>query len=245
MALKMPNMTSKVPLYSIYDWSAEFKRLEGAYASATMRSFYSDVEIFVGWCEEQGVAPFPATVTTVCRFLEEQATDRAPSTVRRRLYAIRKAHRLLQLSDPTWDEDINLTFRRIRRAKHTRPKQAKGLTRKYLDRFLEVQPDDPWGLRNRAMLSLGYELLTRRSELVALMTDDLEFLSDGTMRVIIRRSKADPFGQGRIAFTSKSTTKAVQDWLEWRGSDVTFLFCPIYQGRAVNRDLSTTTVNGW
>jgi len=242
MALKVPNMTLKMPYLSIHDWRAEFKRLEGAYAPATMRSYYSDVKIFVSWCEEQGVAPFPATVAAVCSFLEEQAPDRAPSTVRRRLYAIRKVHRLLRLPDPTYDEDINLTFRRIRRAKHTRPKQAKGLTRKYLDRFLDVQPDDPWGLRNRAMLSLGYELLARRSELVALATNDLEFLSDGTMRVIIRRSKADPFGQGRIAFTSRKTTQTVLDWLDWRGPHISFLFCPIYQGKAVDRDLSTTTV---
>lgn len=94
--------------------------------------------------------------------------------VRRRLYAVRKVHRLLQLPDPTWDEDINITFRRIRRAKLTRPKQAKGLTKHYLDTFLTIQPETPWGLRNRAMLSLGYELLTRRSELVALSTDDIE-----------------------------------------------------------------------
>jgi site-specific recombinase XerD len=59
-----------------------------------------------------------------------------------------------------------------------RPKQAKGLTRKYLDAFLEIQPDTPTGLRNRAMLSLGYELLTRRAELVALKTDDIEFRDD-------------------------------------------------------------------
>jgi integrase/recombinase XerD len=238
-------MAQKIELVSTHsqlDWRAEFKRLEGAYAPATMRSYYSDVQIFVSWCEGQGIAPFPATVEMVCSFLEEQAPERAPSTVRRRLYAIRKAHRLLRLPDPTHDEDINLTFWRIRRAMHTRPKQAKGLTRKYLDRFLEVQPDDPWGLRNRAMLSLGYELLTRRSELVALTTGDLEFLSNGTMRVIIRRSKADPFGQGRIAFTSRNTTKLVFEWLEWRGADISFLFRPIYQGRAVDRDLSTTTL---
>jgi len=92
------------------------------------------------------------------------------------------------------------------------------------------------------MLSLGYELLARRSELVALATNDLEFLSDGTMRVIIRRSKADPFGQGRIAFTSRKTTQTVLDWLDWRGPHISFLFCPIYQGKAVDRDLSTTTV---
>ena len=230
------------PQPSELDWRKEFKRLEGAYAPSTMRSYYADVEIFLNWCNDQDLVPFPASVETVCRFLEEQAPDRAPSTVRRRLYAIRKVHRLLRLDDPTHDEDINLTFRRIRRAKRTRPKQAKGMTRPYLDKFLAVQPDNPWGLRNRAMLLLGYELLTRRSELVALTTEDLEVLADGTMRVIIRRSKADPFGQGRIAFTSKVTAAAVQEWLIWRGPEVNFLFCPIYRGRAVNRDLSTTTV---
>ena len=225
-----------------HDWRKEFKRLEGAYAPSTMRSYYADVEIFLSWCDDQNLAPFPASVETVCRFLEEQAPDRAPSTVRRRLYSIRKVHRLLRLDDPTHDEDINLTFRRIRRAKRTRPKQAKGMTRPYLDKFLAVQPDNSWGLRNRAMLLLGYELLTRRSELVALTTNDLEILDDGTMRVIIRRSKADPFGQGRIAFTSQKTANAVQDWLAWRGPDINYLFCPIYRGTAVNRDLSTTTV---
>lgn len=227
---------------NVPDWRKEFKRLEGAYAPSTMRSYYTDVEIFLHWCEGQNLVSLPASVETVCRFLEEQAPDRAPSTVRRRLYAIRKVHRLLRLDDPTHDEEINLTFRRIRRAKRTRPKQAKGMTRPYLDKFLAVQPDNSWGLRNRAMLLLGYELLTRRSELVALTTNDLEILDDGTMRVIIRRSKADPFGQGRIAFTSQKTANAVQDWLAWRGPDINYLFCPIYRGTAVNRDLSTTTV---
>ena len=226
----------------ILTWRSEFKRLEGAYAPSTMRSYRADVEAYETWCRENNCNAIPATVDTVCRFLQGQGATKAPSTVRRRLYAIRKVHRLLQLDDPTYDEEINLTFRRIRRAKHTRPKQAKGLTRAYLDMFLAVQPDNPWGLRNRAMLSLGYELLARRSELVALTTGDIEFVENGTARVIIRRGKADPYGQGRIAFTSTATTKAVRDWLAWRGPDITYLFCPIYQGRAVDRDLSTTTV---
>lgn len=133
-----------------------------------------------------------------------------------------------------------LTSRRRRKA--VRPKQAKGLTRDYLDRFLRTEPETPWGLRNRAMLSLGYELMTRRSELVALRTDDLEERRDGTFRVLIRRSKSDPFGQGRIAFTSEETGQRVRDWLDWRGPGIDWLFCPIYRGKPVNRDLSTTTV---
>ena len=103
------------------NWKLEFKRLEGAYSPATMRSYYADVEAFEGWCRSQGAQPFPASVDVVCRFIEAQGHVKAPSTVRRRLYAIRKVHRLLRLPDPTYDEDINLSFRRVRRLSAARP----------------------------------------------------------------------------------------------------------------------------
>ena len=43
--------------------------------------------------------------------------------------------------------------------------------------------------------------LTRRSELVALRMNDLEGREGGTLRVLIRRAKNDPFGEGQLAFT--------------------------------------------
>ena len=224
-------------------WRSEFERLEGAYAPATMRSYRADVEVFEGWCSRQGIGqPFPANVETICRFLQDQGACKAPSTVQRRLYAIRKVHRLLRLPDPTHDEDINLTFRRVRRANAVRPRQAKGLTRQYLDKFLESEPDNSRGLRNKAMLALGYELLTRRSELIALRNQDIVERADGTFRVLVRRSKADPFGQGRIAFTSKRTADLLRDWLAFRGPAIEWLFCPIYQDKVIDRCLESTTV---
>ena len=167
---------------------------------------------------------------------------RLASTVRRRLYAIRKIHRLLRLPDPTYDEDINLSLRRVRRTRLVRPKQAKELTQNYLKRFIAGEPDTHWGLRNKAMLSLGYELLSQRPELVALRTKDVEFRPNGTLQVLIRRSKSDPFGEGRLAFTSERAAGLIKDWLDWRGPYIEFLFCPIYHQKALNRDLSTTSV---
>lgn len=225
------------------DWRSEFSRLEGAYSPATMRSYRADVEAFEDWCRENEIdQPFPASVETVCWFLENQGKSKAPSTVQRRLYAIRKVHRLLGLPDPTHDEDINLAMRKVRRAKPIRPRQAKGLTHKYLNSFLKSEPNTPWGTRNRAMLALGYELMTRRSELVALRNQDITELDDGTLRVLIRRSKADPFGQGRIAFTSRQTADLLREWLVYRGHDIEWLFCPIYHGKVIDRCLETTAV---
>ena len=224
------------------DWRIEFDRLEGAYSAATMRSYRSDIGAFVAWCDRAGLKPFPAEVATVCAFLDDQARSLSVATVQHRLSAIRKIHQLQRLPDPTQDEDVNLAIRRIRRSKFARPKQAKGLTRDYLKAFLEGQPDTPWGLRNRAMMALGYDLLTRRSELVALRTDDLEFRPDGTLRVLIRRSKSDPYGKGRIAFTSRQTATLTGAWLDWRGPRIAYLFCPIYKQKAIDRGLSATTV---
>lgn len=224
------------------DWRAEFKRLEGAYAPATLKSYLVDVRIFVDWCDARQICALPAQVETVCAFLEDQAAGLCPSTVRRRLYAIRKVHRLLHLADPTWDEEINIAIRRVRRSQFNRPRQAKGMTRDYLERCLAALPDMPWGLRDRAMLSLGYDLLTRRSELVALRTNDIELRGDGTLRALIRRSKADPFGMGRIAFSSRRSADLVGAWLAWRGNKIEPLFCGIYQGKPINRALGTTKV---
>ena len=98
------------------------------------------------------------------------------------------------------------------------------------------------GLRNRALLSLGYDLLARRSEITALRGEDVSWRRDGTLEVMLRRSKADQFGRGRITFTSSRSADLLSDWLEWRGADIAPVFCAIYRGVAINRPLSGSTV---
>ena len=65
---------------------------------------------------------------------------------------------------------------------------------------------------------------------------------DGTLEVILRRSKTDQSGRGRIAFTSPRSASLLGDWLEWRGGEIGPLFCAIYRGVAINRPLSGSTV---
>jgi site-specific recombinase XerD len=224
------------------NWRENFKRLEGAYAPATIRGYKADFEAFSKWCSDNNIQPVPAASGAIIEFLEAQSLTMAMSTIDRRLHAIRRVHKLLGLSDPTDDEDVRLGFRKIRRSKFARPKQAKGLTSSYLKRFLAAQPDNLIGLRNKAMIAIGYELLTRRSELVALRVDDLEFRNDGTIKAIIRRSKADPFGHGRLAFTSRETSDLVKEWLQRREIETDVLFCPVYHGKAIDRVITDMTV---
>ena len=73
--------------------------------------------------------------------------------------------------------------------------------------MIKAQPNALTGVRNRVLLSLGYDFLARRSELVALQTTDLQFIENGTLRGTIKRSKTDQFGRGRLVFGSERSAK--------------------------------------
>jgi hypothetical protein len=51
---------------------------------------------------------------------------------------------------------------------------------------------------------VAYDTMARRSELVALDVEDIEFLEDGTGRALIRRSKTDQAGEGSLDRTPLS-----------------------------------------
>ena len=62
--------------------------------------------------------------------------------------------------------------------------------------MIAAPPDTLAGLRNRALLLLGFAGALRRSELVGLDVEDLDFTSAGLV-VTLRRSKTDQDGEGR------------------------------------------------
>lgn len=134
----------------------------------------------------------------MCAFVEDQGSRLVPTTVRRRIGAIGKFHRLMALHDRTRDEEVRISMRCIVRSRRLPPQQARGLSRDQLSEVLAVQPETGWGLRDRAILALGFEMLARRSEIVALRDGDLDWRADGTLRVTIRRSKTDKAGMGRF-----------------------------------------------
>ena len=225
-----------------YYWQSQITRLEGAYAPSTIRAYHADIESSVCWCDVEGFEAFPMSEEALCRYIEEQGKSHASSTVNRRLYSLRRILKLMSLADVTQSEEVRLTHRRVLRAKLARPKQAKGMTKEYLDQFIALQPDTLIGLRNKAMLSLGYEGLTRRSELVVIRDEDIDHLADGSLRVLIRRSKADPFGQGRLIYTSVQTGKLIIEWIAKRGAGFPFLFCPVYKNKPIKRSITVSAL---
>jgi site-specific recombinase XerD len=80
----------------------------------------------------------------------------------------------------------------------------------------QAAPDGLKGLRDQALLLLGFAGAFRRSELVALDVADLEE-TEG-MRVSIRRSKTDQEGKGEVIAIVRGSVncpvKAVKNWLQ-------------------------------
>ena len=69
------------------------------------------------------------------------------------------------------------------------------------------------GLRDRALIEVSYDRLCRRSELVGLLIEDLRPAPDDGARILIRRAKTDPFGDGRWAHLSPPTMDHLKAWL--------------------------------
>jgi len=85
----------------------------------------------------------------------------------------------------------------IRRTLGTAPSQKTPVVTAELRRLLVTCPDDTLaGLRDRALLIVGFAGGFRRSELVALDVADLQESSDG-VRITVRQSKTDQEGAGR------------------------------------------------
>jgi integrase len=88
------------------------------------------------------------------------------------------------------------------------------------------------GIRDRALVLLGFAGAFRRSELVGLNVDDCVFSKDG-LTVTLRRSKTDQAGTGRkigIPYGSNPDTcpvRTVQEWIKQAGITAGPLFCSI------------------
>ena len=190
--------------------SKTLQLLEGAYAPNTLKSYYADTNAFVDWCSKKNIEPFPLTSASTREYIEAMATDYSYASIRRRLSCLRRINKLLGHQDQTQTEEVYLTIRRLERSKCLEQQQAVGINHGVLVKMIDAQPETLAGIRNKALLSLGYDFLARRSELVALRTTDLEFTKDGALKGMIIKSKTDQYGRGRLVFGSERSAKLLR-----------------------------------
>src|SRR5688572_7817403 len=157
-------------------------------AMSTRRAYQADAADFALWCKQQGVEALPANVDAVAAYLATlAASGLKASTITRRCASIRYMHRLARHESPTNNEALKAVLSGIRRNIGTAVTRKGPITAKAIRAMLEEMPDTLRGLRDRALLLIGFAGALRRSELVALNVGDIEEGADGIF-LQIRRS---------------------------------------------------------
>lgn len=198
-----------------HDLTRLIAHIEGAYAPNTLRAYRADMLEFISYCEKVSAEALPADPMTVSDFLMSTSTIGIKnSTVRRKAASISAVHRLLNYADPTKHPEVRITLRKISRQLGNRFDQAYPVTRELLDKLLNVCTEDMRGTRNRALLLLAYDSMRRRSELISLRIEDINWLPNETCCILLRRSKTDQQATGKWIHLTSETTVALKHWLD-------------------------------
>jgi site-specific recombinase XerD len=192
--------------------------VHGAYSANTETAWESDWRGWLDFCSTRAANPLPASPLTVRAYIETRCgLGRRKSTIRRNVATIAAAHAAAGLPDPCDHAAVHLALKMMGRTLPGSQRQARGLVWTEIAQFVQVAGTDVRTLRDRALLTLGYDAMTRREELVAVDCEDLTWCADGSARLLIRRSKTDAEGEGSVMYLAAQTARNLRIWLEAAG----------------------------
>ena len=184
----------------------------------TARQYEADWRVFRAWCDGHGAPSLPALPAVVAAYLAERSATRGRSGLRLILAAIAHHHRRAGHLWTSGDPVIASVMRGILREQKRPVRPAAALTSAELRQLLAGCGEDLAGLRDRALLLVGFAGALRRSELVTLDHEDVRFTADGLV-LRIRSSKGDQEGQGADVGIVRGTrpgtcpVRALEAWL--------------------------------
>ena len=161
-------------------------RLEAVFAPSTRRAYGGTLRLYERFCAENGHTPRePLSVIAFCEYLAAQG--RKMATIERHVAALRVRYGIA-------DDRLRLYLRGLRRTLGSAQSKKAPLTPTQLG--LIKWDSGRKGLRDKALLLVGFFGALRRSELVGLNVEDIEFVPEGAI-LTIRKSKTDQEGRGR------------------------------------------------
>lgn len=215
------------------------KGVEGA--ENTRRAYHSDIDGLEAWLVKNELGSLPISPATLAAYLSDQATEQKWATISRRLASIRKWHRLRKHSDPGNDEAIRTVLEGIKRTIGTEPDQAPAYDIEEYKQCIRAIPTTATGLRDRAMLLVCFVGAFRRSELVALNIEGVQFTRQGAI-VSYQGSKTNQYGrteQKALFFSPDPDTcpvRALQDYIALLDRKTGPLFVRIRKGEQLTDD---------
>ena len=228
----------------------EYGRLGLEGAVNTQRAYKADLKDFNDWCETNGQIPFPVSPETLAAYVSHLADTCKWATINRRLAAISKLHQLNKLETPTQNRIFRIVMEGIKRTKGIRQNQAPAFKLNILKQLLrDFDTESNADLRNKALLLLGFTGAFRRSELVALNIENLDFTEDGLI-VSLQKSKTNQYGdyEEKAIFYSPEAIlcpiRSLKSWIQRLNKTSDALFVRVRKGDKITTDrLTDKTVN--
>lgn len=173
----------------------------------------------------------------------------APATLDRRIASWQTFHRMRNLVSPFEAPLVRQARAKARRAaaRPRKPKSARPITRPLLDQLLATCDASMRGLRDRAILSLGFASGgRRRSEITALRIEDIgteDFQKQGVLWLRLLETKTTAKGTAPKLVLKGRAARAVMGWILATGAEEGPLFRPISRaGRALPRGLAPDAI---
>jgi site-specific recombinase XerD len=226
---------------SVY-FESVFQELDGAYAPSTLHGYRKDIQRISKWVLSHGCDPAEIDHPELVDYLENGCHGLAMATIKRSVAALGTIYKYAELHDPTKHPKVQLALRRLGRQRGNLQAQAKPLTNDLLQKLLALcDPNTTVGLRNQVLLYLGYETMRRRGELVRFRFDDLRESANGSKGILLRSSKTDQMGYGKIIPISDGLNELITRWAEQAGTG--YILRGIRKGNSITDRLAPESVN--
>ena len=170
-------------------------------ATNTLRAYKSDFKDFGSFCAKHGFSSMPTEPKVLSLYLTHLSANSKISTLRRRLVSIGVVHRLKGHYLDTKHPIIIENLMGLKRKKGTIQTGKKPILISHLKQIINTIDDQKIPrikkLRNRTLILIGFGGGFRRTELISINHEDLDFVAEG-VKITLRRSKTDQFGEGII-----------------------------------------------
>jgi site-specific recombinase XerD len=199
------------------------KNLKNSKSANTLRAYQSDYNDFLLFCSKNGFQAMPTQPKILALYITHLSSYSKYSTLKRRLASISILHKTKGHYIDTKHPIIMENLMGIKRTNGSNQKGKKPLLindlKMLVNAINQSNEKDKRKIRDKAIILIGFSGGFRRSELVDIEYEDLEFVSEG-VKIFVKRSKTDQSGEGMIKaipyFSNENFCPviALKNWIE-------------------------------
>ena len=177
------------------------KNLKNSKANNTLRAYKSDFKDFSIFCSKNGISFLPTEPKIIALYITHLSKTSKFSTLKRRIASISVIHKLkghyLDTKHPIIMENLHGIKRTLGSRQHAKKPMLINDLKLVIQVINKEKKNEKYRLRDKALILVGFAGGFRRSELVNLNLEDIDFVNEG-VKILIKRSKTDQSGEGII-----------------------------------------------